>query len=71
VRHDYWLEFNDSTIRQFSKNSIESHCFGGVIDDDDWKKEEITHSAYMLFYEKTKKRPLKIVEEVAAQDLPE
>lgn len=71
VQPDYWLEFNDSTIRQFSKNSIETHCFGGILDDDDWKKEEITHSAYMLFYEKSKKKKLKIVEQLAACDVAE
>lgn len=65
VNPDHWLEFNDSTVRSFNKSQIEAQCFGGLTDDEDWKKEEITYSAYMLFYERIRKKPILLL-----QDLP-
>lgn len=29
IEDDKWLEFNDSSIREFDKQSLESECFGG------------------------------------------
>ena len=66
--HDKWLEFNDSTIKDFDAKSIESECFGGSSNDasDDswgWAKigRENSKNAYILVYERVVKDPLKLV----------
>jgi len=64
-----WYEFNDSTVRVFNPDNIESECFGGAQDfgGDDfsatWLKsfKENSKNAYMLVYEKKRKHPLKIL----------
>jgi len=65
---DHWLEFNDSTIRSFNPNNIESECFGGsdAAESDTWnvwtmKPNDHSKSAYMLVYERALKTDLKLM----------
>jgi len=67
-KSDRWLEFNDSSIRDFDTKNIESECFGGASSDssDDawaWAKagRENSKNAYILVYERVVKDPLKLV----------
>lgn len=60
------MEFNDSRVSDFTFSKLEEECFG---------EEQTTHSSsawsfgggaygksgYMLFYERKKKKPLKIL----------
>ncbi len=63
---DKWVEFNDSTIREFTFNQIEAECFGGsqedisnnYMDDNSELARLIggrSKSAYMLIYERKSK----------------
>ena len=54
---DKWYKFNDSKVKEFDINNIEKECFGSNED----KNEEIHQSAYLLFYELSKKKPIKII----------
>ena len=63
-----WLEFNDSTIRDFDVKNIESECFGGASSDtsDDswgWGKagRDNSKNAYILVYERVVKDPVQMV----------
>lgn len=72
---DKWIEFNDSTIRNFKVSDLEEECFGTKEDarltrfDDDFEnffggrggKFNIDKCAYILVYDKVKKRPLNFV----------
>ena len=62
------MEFNDSTVRDFNFEKLKDDCFGGDgksggSSDDNWGFGGTTYgkSAYMLIYERRKKRPLKIL----------
>ena len=63
-----WLEFNDSTIRDFDVKNIESECFGGASSDsgDDswgWGKagRDNSKNAYILVYERVVKDSVKMI----------
>ncbi len=67
-----WLEFNDSNIYPFDLKNVEEECFGGcdglVEEKIHWldrpsDEKEKGKSAYMLFYERKKKKPIKILME--------
>ena len=57
VDKDKWYEFNDIIVKEFNINNLEEECFGGM---DQNKNEEKKNSAYLLFYELLKKKPIKI-----------
>lgn len=66
-KKDKWLEFNDSTIRDFNTDHIESECFGGAQEggnDDGWgfmkAGKDNSKNAYILVYERVTKDPLKL-----------
>lgn len=57
IGENRWVEFNDSIVTSFSESSIESECFGGVVnsymDEFEWdRSSETSKSAYILLYEK-------------------
>lgn len=62
-----WLEFNDSTVKEFRFSNLETDCFGGLPEPQvvggyvDKLTHDNTKNAYMLIYEKRRKEPLKIV----------
>jgi hypothetical protein len=67
---DPWMEFNDSTVREFNFEKMKDECYGGDgksagSDTDTWSfggaSSSYGKSAYMLVYERRKKRPLKIL----------
>ncbi len=62
---DKWLEFNDSLVRDYCFTNIEQECFGGAaVQGASGPQDEIvdySRNAYMLYYEKRKKDPIKIV----------
>ena len=58
------MEFNDSSVREFNFDKIKDDCFGGDGRDsnDTWSfGGSYGKSAYMLVYERRKKKPLKIL----------
>ena len=60
---DKWLEFNDSTIRDFDVKKIEAECFGGATtdsSDDVWGGKDKSRNAYILVYERVVKDPIKM-----------
>lgn len=70
VNKDKWLEFNDSDIRSFKVEDIESECFGegNTIEKDNdldfynlGSKFSSNKNAYILVYEKKEKTPLKLI----------
>lgn len=67
TENDVWMEFNDSTVRDFNFEKLKDDCFGGdgkssAGADDGWSfGNSYGKSGYMLFYERRKKRPLKIL----------
>ena len=62
---DPWLEFNDSMVREFNFEKLKEDCFGGDGkggNDDGWSfGGSYGKSAYMLVYERKKKKDLKIL----------
>ena len=58
VDKDKWHEFDDSKVKEFNINDLEEQCFGGKKPDSD---EDKKYSAYLLFYELKKKKPIKIL----------
>ena len=58
VDKDNWYKFNDSNVKKFDINKLEDECYGGIKEDD---HKEKTMSAYLLFYELSKKKPIKII----------
>lgn len=65
---EQWLEFNDSSVRDFNFDRLKEECFGGDKANNDsdigisWSfNGSYGKSAYMLFYERKTKKPLKIV----------
>jgi hypothetical protein len=67
------MEFNDSTVRDFNFEKMKEECYGGdgkSGNDDSWSfGGSYGKSAYMLVYERKKKRDLKIL--VNAEELKE
>jgi len=63
-----WCEFNDSRIKEFSTKSLESECFGGASDSDDYSTggwfrssmRENSKNAYLLVYERRFKEDIKL-----------
>ena len=63
---DPWMEFNDSSVREFNFEKLKDECFGGdgKGSDDAWSfGGSYGKSAYMLVYERRKKKALKILVE--------
>lgn len=62
---DPWMEFNDSTVREFNLDKLKEEGYGGdgkSGSDDTWSfGGSYGKSAYMLVYERKKKKPLKIL----------
>ena len=66
---DPWMEYNDSIVREFNFDKMKDECYGGdgksgAGSDDNWGfsgSSQYGKSAYMLIYERRKKRPLKIL----------
>ena len=65
TENDPWMEFNDSTVREFNFEKLKEEGFGGDGkggSDDAWSfGGSYGKSAYMLVYERKKKRDLKIL----------
>ena len=68
---DRWVEFNDSIIREFNFQKLESECFGGSQEDVGMSEmEDIgeysklisgrSKSAYLLIYERKRKFPIPV-----------
>ena len=57
VDKDKWYEFDDSKVKEFDIKNLEEQCFGGKKPDSD---EDKKYSAYLLFYELSKKKPIKM-----------
>lgn len=60
---DKWLEFNDSLIKEYRFTNLEQDCFGGAAPSTNMADEIVDYSrnAYMLYYEKRRKEPIKLV----------
>jgi hypothetical protein len=71
TEQDPWMEFNDSTVRDVNFDKIKEDGFGGdgkSGSDDAWSfGGSYGKSAYILVYERRKKRPLKML--VPAEEL--
>lgn len=63
-----WLKFNDSNVSKFSLDSLASECFGGTTENSNGYHYENCQNAYLLVYERRKKTPLKILEEIQPQN---
>ena len=59
---DPWMEFNDSRVSDFDFKELEKHCFGNE-SGTGFMGDSYGTSGYMLFYERRKKKDLKIVVE--------
>ena len=62
------MEYNDSIVKDFNFEKMKDECYGGdgksgAGSDDNWGFGGSSYgkSAYMLIYERRKKRPLKIL----------
>ena len=53
-----WLIFNDSQVSEFDPEKIPSECFGGNTEGYSF---ENCQNAYLLFYERKKKAPIRII----------
>mmetsp|Transcript_21978 Transcript_21978/g.16323 ORF Transcript_21978/g.16323 Transcript_21978/m.16323 type:complete len:254 (-) Transcript_21978:2538-3299(-) len=64
---DPWMEFNDSTVRDFKFEKLRDECFGGDKKSDSsfggfsFSDSSYGKSAYMLVYERKKKKPIKVL----------
>lgn len=56
------MEFNDSRVSDFDFKELEKHCFGNE-SGTGFMGDSYGTSGYMLFYERRKKKDLKIVVE--------
>ena len=54
-----WLEYNDKQIRKWDITKLEEECYGGK--NTHFLKFDNIQSAYVLFYERKVKTPLKLV----------
>jgi len=63
------MEFNDSNVRNFNFDKLKEECFGGSGGQSEdswgassgWGGSSYGKSAYMLIYERRKKKPVKIL----------
>jgi len=59
------MEFNDSTVKDFKFEKLKEDCYGGEkkAEAGGWTFGDSSYgkSAYMLVYERRKKRPIKIL----------
>ena len=55
-----WLKFNDSSVSKFDVNEIPSECFGGAVEGSMYQYEN-HQNAYLLIYERNKKKPVRIL----------
>ena len=64
------MEFNDSTVKDFNFSKLREDCFGGdkksnagggILGGFGFDSDSYGKSAYMLVYERKKKRPIKIL----------
>lgn len=62
---DPWMEFNDSTVREFNFEKMKDECYGGDGkggSEDAWSfGGSYGKSAYMLVYERRLKQPIKVL----------
>ena len=77
---DNWMEFNDSRVTEFQASKLNEECFGGdggssstvgfgLSSFDGWSMGgSYGKSAYMLFYERRKKKPITLLEEAPKTD---
>lgn len=75
---DSWMEFNDSTVRDFQASKLKEECFGGesggsggfgLSSLDGWGLSGgHGKSGYMLFYERRTKKPLRLLEDKAPRE---
>ena len=66
VDTEKWYKFDDNKVNQFDVNNLEEECFGGLDED----KKEKYNSAYLLIYELSKKKPIKVaLKENEVEDL--
>ncbi|CDW78148.1 ubiquitin carboxyl-terminal hydrolase family protein [Stylonychia lemnae] len=62
-----WLEFNDSTVKDYRFANLEEDCYGGGSSSNSGNfqnsdmKNDYSRNAYMLIYEKRRKEKIKIV----------
>jgi hypothetical protein len=57
---DPWQEFNDMSVSDWNiKDKMKEDCFGDENPRMSWSG--MGKSAYMLFYERRKKKPLKVL----------
>ena len=57
---DPWMEFNDSRVTDFDYKNLGKECFGNEAGSG-FMGDSYGTSGYMLFYERRKKKPLKIL----------
>jgi hypothetical protein len=73
TENDKWMEFNDSQVRDFNFDKLKEDCYGGdgkSGNDDSWGfAGSYGKSAYMLVYERRKKKEIKVL--VADDELEE
>lgn len=63
---DQWMEFNDSTVKDYKFENLEDECFGDQPNSQSTASAwnfggKYGKSGYMLFYERRVKKPIKIV----------
>ena len=66
---DQWMEFNDSTVKDYSFSNLKEECFGDKPSSGNsnfqsaWGLSSGSYgkSGYMLFYERKLKKPIQIV----------
>jgi hypothetical protein len=47
-----WVKFDDSRVMVFPHSSLESECYGGNYQSDEWGGTGASTNAYVLLYEK-------------------
>ena len=62
TEQDPWMEFNDSRVSDYNFGELEKQCFGND-DKSGFMGESYGTSGYMLFYERRRKKDLKILVE--------
>ena len=60
---DPWMEFNDSRVSEYKFSKLKDDAFGGSKSSSGWGSWSTSYgqSAYMLVYERKKKKPLKVL----------
>ena len=61
TENDPWMEFNDSRVSDWDFKDIEKQCFGNDPNSGGFMGDSYGTSGYMLFYERRKKKDLKIL----------